>query len=99
MPHDKLMIGGEMYHIFKHYTIKAEAKAYAEVARRTGLFKSIRVHELPKTHPLHKNGKYILAVRGVARDLKGVSAESLMKETRAPKKIEYNKRTGKIVNW
>ena len=96
---DKMMIGGEMYHIFKHYTVKADAKAYAEVARRTGLFKSIRVQELPKTHPLHFHGKYVLAVKGVARDLKGLSAASLMKEIKAPKRIEYSKRTGKIKNW
>jgi len=96
---EKLMIGGEMYHIFKHYTVKADAKAYAEVARRSGLFKNIRVHELPKSHPLHFHGKYVLAVRGVTRDVKGLSAESLMKEIKAPKRIEYSKRTGKIRGW
>ena len=99
MTHDKLMIAGEMYHIFKHYSVKADAKAYAEVARRAGLFKSIRVQELPKNHPLHSGGKYVLAVRGVSRDLKGLSAEALMKEIGAPKRIEYSKRTGKIKGW
>jgi hypothetical protein len=96
---DKLIIGGEMYHIFKHYTVKADAKAYAEVARRTGLFKKIRVHELPKNHPLHGGGKYVLAVRGVVRDVSGLTAASLAKEIGAPKRIEYSKRNGKIKNW
>jgi hypothetical protein len=96
---DKLIIAGEMYHIFKHYTVKADAKAYAEVARRAGLFKHIRVQELPKNHPLHGGGKYVLAVRGVVRDVSKLTAASLMKEIKAPKTLEYSKRTGKIKGW
>jgi hypothetical protein len=96
---EKLIIAGEMYHIFKHYSVKADAKAYAEVARRAGLFKKIRVHELPKNHPLHGGGKWVLAVRGVVRDVSGLTAASLAKEIKAPKRIEYSKRTGKVKGW
>jgi hypothetical protein len=95
---EKLIIAGEMYHIFKHYSVKADAKAYAEVARRAGLFKSIRVQELPKNHPLHGGGKYVLAVRGVVR-VPTESASEMRKNLGAPKTIKFDKKPGKILNW
>lgn len=96
---EKIFINGEMYTIFEHHRQKAIATARAEVARRSGLFKSIRVQELPKSHLNYKNGKWVIAIRGVARDLTNVTAQSLIKETGAPKNIEFNRRTGQLKNW
>lgn len=94
----RIFIDGEIYSIFKQFARKGDAKAAAEIARRTGLFKHIRVVETPKTHPNYKE-KYSVAVRGVARDVSNITAKQLMKETNAPKNVEYDRRTGKIKNW
>jgi hypothetical protein len=94
----KIPVDGEIYSIFKQFARKGDAKAAAEITRRTGLFKHVRVVETPKYHPDYKE-KYSVAVRGVARDVSNITAKQLMKETNAPKNVEYNRRTGKIKNW
>jgi hypothetical protein len=98
MSSPKMFIDGEVYSIFKQFSRKGDAKAASEIARRTGLFKHIRVVETPKQHPFYKE-KYSVAVRGVARDVSNLTASQIMKETNAPKNIEYDRRTGKIRNW
>ena len=95
---EKIMVGDEMYSIFEHQTRKAVATAHAEIARRTGMFKSVRVIEVGKTHPYYKQGKYVVAVRGVTRDVSNTTAEQIMKETGAPKRVEWD-RNGKLKNW
>jgi hypothetical protein len=95
---EKIMVGDEMYSIFEHQTRKAVATAHAEIARRTGMFKSVRVIEVGKTHPYYKQGKYVVAVRGVAYVPKE-SASEMRKRLGAPERVEFNSKTGKITNW
>lgn len=95
---EKIMVGDEMYSIFEHQSRKAVATAHAEIARRTGMFKSVRVVEVGKTHPYYKKGKYVVAVRGVAR-VPTESASEMRKRLGAPERVEFNRRTGKITNW
>ena len=71
MSHAKINIGGEIYTIEGAYT-KKSAESRAVITKKTGLFKSVKVIE--------KDGKYLLCVKGIARDLTGLTGESLMKE-------------------
>jgi len=53
MTSPKMFIDSELYSIFKQYSRKGDAKAAAEIARRTGLFKHIRVVETRNLVTIH----------------------------------------------
>jgi hypothetical protein len=88
MPHKKIMIGGTLYTVMDEYARKGDAVVRANMAEKTGLFKTVKVTE--------NGGKWLLCVHGVARDPTKVTAETLLKEIgEKPGKVEYDRRTGR----
>lgn len=88
MTHMRINISGKIYHVEGAYSKKGDATVRATLAKKTRLFASVRVvpHE----------GKYLLCVRGVARDLTGVTGKSLMKECGEKSgKLCYDRNTGR----
>ena len=87
-PHKKIMIGDVLYTVMDEYPRKGDAVVRANMAEKTGLFKSVKAIE--------RDGKWLLCVHGVARDPHKLTAETLLKEIgEKPGKVEYDRRTGR----
>jgi hypothetical protein len=86
---DKILIDGGFFTVASRHKKKGDATVRATVAKKTGLFKEVRVAK--------SRGEHVVAVRGSARDPTNISAESLRKETGLPETIKYNRRTGRII--
>jgi hypothetical protein len=84
----RINLGGKIYHVEGTYSKKGDAVVRADIAKRTKLFASVRV--------VPREGKYLLCVRGVVRDLTNVTAKSLMRETGEKSgKLCYDRTTGR----
>ena len=88
MVHEKIFVAGELYAIEGKYPRKGDAVVRANIARKTKLFKSVRV--------IKHDNKYLVCVRGVNRDLKGLTAKKLSEETGLKGTLEYDRRTGRM---
>ena len=71
MTNQKILIDSEVYTVFEEYKRKGDAIVREQIAAKTGLFKKLRT--------IKRNGKWLLCMRGVSRDITGITPESLMK--------------------
>lgn len=91
MERKKIMIDSEIYTVFEEYRRKGDAVVREQIAAKTGLFKKLRT--------IKRGGRWLLCIRGVARDVSKITPEALMTQCgEKPGIIHYDRNTGRRVD-